>query len=375
MTIEQPTAPRLLRRRTDDRVIGGVASGLGDFLNVDPLLIRIAFVGLMVFGGLGLLLYVSGWLLVPEESSDESIAEEALRRTGLTTTRWLVIMLFAAGLFIFLGGIGNAFAFDGLAFLGLALMVVVLGGAFLSRGGPPAPAAPAAPATSIEPSTPDTAAVVIERPRRRIRRRARPRSPLGWYVLGIAMAGIGLLALVVNVTGAEVEIGQFFGVVMAVIGLGLVVGTWWGHARILIALGILVLPLAIAATFITAPLEGGIGSHRFRPASVDELRDEYRVAGGGLFLDLTSFEAADGPIVIAASVAVGGLYVELPPNAELEIDAAVGGGELRILGEWQAGTGLTDRHVVSGAGPTFVLDLEAGVGTVEVHVPRELENN
>nr|MBA2633248.1 PspC domain-containing protein [Chloroflexota bacterium] len=50
MTTEQPTAPRLLRRRADDRVVGGVASGIGDFLNVDPLLIRIGFVGLMVFG-------------------------------------------------------------------------------------------------------------------------------------------------------------------------------------------------------------------------------------------------------------------------------------------------------------------------------------
>src|SRR5919112_1865473 len=46
MTTEQPQAERrFLRRGTDDRVIGGVASGLGDYLNVDPLLIRIGFVG------------------------------------------------------------------------------------------------------------------------------------------------------------------------------------------------------------------------------------------------------------------------------------------------------------------------------------------
>src|SRR5688572_5620991 len=57
MTTEQQTTPRTLRRRSDDRVIGGVASGLGDYLNVDPLLIRIGFVGLMLFGGLGLRLY------------------------------------------------------------------------------------------------------------------------------------------------------------------------------------------------------------------------------------------------------------------------------------------------------------------------------
>ena len=49
MTTEQPTAPRLLRRRGDDRVLGGVASGLADYFNVDPLLVRIGFVGRRLF--------------------------------------------------------------------------------------------------------------------------------------------------------------------------------------------------------------------------------------------------------------------------------------------------------------------------------------
>src|SRR3989337_383835 len=56
---------RLLRRRTSDRVIGGVAGGLGDYFNIDPLLVRIGFVGLMIFGGAGLVLYVVAWLLIP----------------------------------------------------------------------------------------------------------------------------------------------------------------------------------------------------------------------------------------------------------------------------------------------------------------------
>ena len=59
--------PRLLRRRTSDRVLGGVAGGLGDYFNIDPLLVRIGFVGLMIFGGAGLVLYVVAWLLIPAE--------------------------------------------------------------------------------------------------------------------------------------------------------------------------------------------------------------------------------------------------------------------------------------------------------------------
>jgi len=370
MTTEHPATPRLLRRRTDDRVIGGVASGLGDFLNVDPLLIRIGFVGLMVFGGLGLLLYVGGWLLVPEEGDDESIVEELLHRTGLTPARWLVLLVFALGFFIFFGGASNSygFALSDLAIgLGIAIMVVVIGGALLSYSGRlGAIAAPrAARKAPVKAASPPVSA-----PRPRIRRRRRHRSPLGWYVLGAMLAGVGLLALATNVSGAEVVPGQFFGVAMAAIGIGLVVGTWWGHARALILLGLLLLPFATAATFITAPLEGGFGGHQFTPTSVAELQDEYRLVGGALVLDLTEMEAGEDPILVAASVAVGGLFVKLPADAGLELDAAVGAGDLLVLDAWQAGTDLTDRLVRTGDGPTFVLDLEAGVGGIQVDARR-----
>jgi len=371
MTTQQPAAPRLLRRRTDDRVIGGVASGLGDFLNVDPLLVRIGFVGLMVFGGLGLLLYVGGWLLVPEEGDDESIVEAALNRTGLTPTRWLALLLFVLGALIVFGGAGSAYGLNlgQLAVgLGIAILVIVLGGALMSssnRVG--AIAVPrAAPVETEAAATATVAAPAVVGPRPRVRRRQRPRSPLGWYVLGAMLAGIGLLALTTNVAGAEVELGQFFGIAMAAIGIGLVVGTWWGHARVLIVLGILLLPFALTATFITAPLEGGMGSHRFTPSSAEELQDEYRIVGGVMVLDLTRVQAAGEPIVISASVAVGGLFVEVPDDASLELDAAVGGGDISILGAWQAGTDLTDRVVRTGDGPTFVLDLQAGIGGIQV---------
>lgn len=366
MTTEHPTSPRLLRRRTDDRVIGGVASGLGDFLNVDPLLIRIGFVGLMVFGGLGLLLYVGGWLLVPEESSDESIVEELLRRTGLTASRWLVLMLFALGLLVFLWGAGNPYASGDLAIgLGAALMVIVVGGALMFRDGRlPAVQAPAAPA----PPPPSQAAAppVPAAARRRTRRRASPRSPLGWYVLGGVLVAIGLLALATNVVGADVELGQFFGLALAVIGIGLVVGTWWGHARLLILLGILLLPFAIVSSFLTAPIEGGVGLHRFGPANADELRAEYRLLGGRMELDLTEMAAADGPIEIFASVAAGQMYLALPDDASVEVDAEVGAGQLGVLGAWQAGSRLVDRYVREGDGPRFILHLELGIGSLWV---------
>jgi len=146
MTTEQPTAQRILRRRTDDRVIGGVASGLGDFLNVDPLLIRIGFVGLMVFGGLGLLLYVGGWMLIPEENSDGSIAEQILDRTGLTTRRFLIGGLLLVGGLMFVAGVNNVVGTGFASVLGAAIVVIVLGAVILRWGerGPVAAGPPVA---------------------------------------------------------------------------------------------------------------------------------------------------------------------------------------------------------------------------------------
>ena len=74
-------APRL-RRRATDRVAAGVASGLADYLNVDPLLIRVALVGLVLFNGAGFFIYLAAWLFIPVEGSDVSIVEGWIRRLG-----------------------------------------------------------------------------------------------------------------------------------------------------------------------------------------------------------------------------------------------------------------------------------------------------
>ena len=362
MTTEQPTAPRLLRRRADDRVIGGVASGIGDFLNVDPLLIRIAFAGLMVFGGLGLLLYVGGWLLIPEETGNDSIAEQLLDRTGLTTRRFLLGLMFLAGGFLFVSGVLGA-APEFATALGATVVVIIIGALFL-RAGQADQAAAGVPLA--KPDAPARAAVAAPVARPAPRRRPRPRSPLAAYVLGAMLAAIGLLALATNVGGADVDLGQFFGLALGVLGIGLVVGTWWGHARLLILLGLLIFPFAIAASFITVPIEGGLGYHRFSPTSRAELRDEYRLVGGSVVLDLTDIQGDDEPIVITASVAMGEIFVALPEDASFEIDAAVGAGTMTLLGDWKEGTSIEDRYVQDGTGRHFVLDLETGIGTVYV---------
>lgn len=354
---------RVLRRRSDDRVIGGVASGLGDFLNVDPLLIRIGFVGLMVFGGLGLILYVGAWMLLPDETREDSIAEQLLRRVGMTPSRIASALLLLIGGLILLGAVSSGVPLPGFAATLAGALVVIVAGVVLLRQGEQHPAVatpPVAQPVVRAPAAPASAAAVPAAPvRRRVKR---PPSPLGWYVLGAMFGAIGLLALATNLLRIDVDPGQFFGVALAALGIGLVVGTWWGRARLLILLGVLLLPFAVTASFVTAPIEGGVGDHWFEPTSAAELRDEYRLVGGRIVLDLTEIEATDELMVISASVAIGRLVVRLPPDAGFEINAAVGAGDLFVLGTRQIGSGMQDRYVRDGDGPRFALDLETGIG-------------
>ncbi len=73
-----PQARRLERSRSD-RKLAGVAGGLAQYFDLDPIIFRIGFIILTVLGGSGLLVYVAGWLILPEEGKDESIAAEVLR--------------------------------------------------------------------------------------------------------------------------------------------------------------------------------------------------------------------------------------------------------------------------------------------------------
>lgn len=58
---------RLYRSRTN-RIFGGVAAGLGDYLNIDPIIVRVLFVGSIFLSGIGILLYIILWIVVPEEN-------------------------------------------------------------------------------------------------------------------------------------------------------------------------------------------------------------------------------------------------------------------------------------------------------------------
>jgi phage shock protein C len=69
-----------LHRGARGRMVAGVASGLADYFDVDPTIVRVGFVALAFVGGLAVPLYLAAWLLIPDEDTDLSVAEELLAR-------------------------------------------------------------------------------------------------------------------------------------------------------------------------------------------------------------------------------------------------------------------------------------------------------
>jgi phage shock protein PspC (stress-responsive transcriptional regulator) len=58
-----------LSRPVNDRMIAGVCSGIARRFGLDPTLVRVLFVLSMLLPGPQFLLYIAGWILIPEESS------------------------------------------------------------------------------------------------------------------------------------------------------------------------------------------------------------------------------------------------------------------------------------------------------------------
>ena len=76
------TAKRLVR--SSDRMVGGVAAGVADYVGIDVSIVRLAFVALTVFGGSGPLVYLAGWLIVPDAEATTPPPPAPPAATGAT---------------------------------------------------------------------------------------------------------------------------------------------------------------------------------------------------------------------------------------------------------------------------------------------------
>ncbi len=53
--------------RSDNKMLGGVCAGIAEYLDLDPTVIRVVWVLMVFFAGVGILLYIILWLIMPKK--------------------------------------------------------------------------------------------------------------------------------------------------------------------------------------------------------------------------------------------------------------------------------------------------------------------
>jgi signal transduction histidine kinase/phage shock protein PspC (stress-responsive transcriptional regulator) len=118
----------VITRSSSDRVLTGVAGGLGERLGIDPVVVRLAFVVLAFAGGIGLLAYVALALVSKTPSLDDVPVEPP--RTS--PRQFLAVVLVVAGILLLCREAGLWFG-DGVV---VPASLAVIGSALIwSRGG------------------------------------------------------------------------------------------------------------------------------------------------------------------------------------------------------------------------------------------------
>jgi len=69
--------PQAWQRSRSDRWVAGVCGGIGRALNIDPVLVRVVM-AVLILSGPGIIFYIAAWVLMPDEGSDRSAAQNLL---------------------------------------------------------------------------------------------------------------------------------------------------------------------------------------------------------------------------------------------------------------------------------------------------------
>jgi phage shock protein PspC (stress-responsive transcriptional regulator) len=354
-------------------MLTGVAGGLGEYFRVDPVIFRVLFAVLSFFGGVGLLLYLLCWLLIPEPDVSTSALDRGVQQLRLhRVPPWLVI---AGGALILWIGWFSWWA-PGPTFPALALIAVVLivlmsrlgrRARFDGRGHAPypweQPTAPApsptlwpdndaGPADASAPTTEHSGAATapLVPPLGDFRR-----SMQSWYTeayearqqrlarrrpikMGV---GISLLVawavLAVFNTFTRVPFPAYLWVGLAILGAGFVISVVTRRAT-----WFLLAPLAMlsaAALFLggtSASLKDGSGQVGWTPTSASQLSDHRQFAGQST-LDLTQLAALSEPRTVTISQAVGEVKLVLPANLNATVITDVHTGDSQVGDSTAAG--------------------------------------
>jgi phage shock protein PspC (stress-responsive transcriptional regulator) len=329
--------PRLTRSRRG-RLIGGVCSGLGAHFSVDPIIFRIAFVGLAIFSGVGIGLYLAILLLVPEEGA--SRAPIYLSRSSWRSVLGVVAILVAASIALHAAGQAQnhgAWRFEvGVGSLVLLGCIATFVWLRLRKS-----------AAEQQHSSPD---------RRLFSCLALATAVVVWAAL-LALAGAWL---------AGID-GQLAAWAVVAIGVLLVLSAFTHTARWLVlpALAFALAVAVIAAAHVD--LHGGVGERTYRPRALAEVRD-YQLGAGRLEIDLRNVAFPAGTTQLHVRLGVGELVVLVPHDVCVVTSAHIGGGYVGALENEFGGLDVNwSEPVTPPTGtPRLVVDGSVGLGTLLV---------
>lgn len=363
-----------LRRSVTDRKIAGVAGGLGRHFDVDPTVLRVAFVVLCFFGGAGFVLYGAAWLLVPEEGETEA----NISMNPNTRNTALIIAGGVAALLLIGDGWWGGWGFPWpLAILGLVLFLVLKNKDKDKDKHVSTP--PQGQWASAEQGAGSTATFTEQQPAwmpptTQTYQALAPKPDRGpklfWFTAALIAVALGALGLF-DVAGADFPDAAYPALALAVIGAMLVVGAWIGRAGGLIAMGIIA-AVVLAATSVAQTFDGPRVTEA--PTQASALRSSYFTPAGSIHLDLTdieNLEALDGRTV-DVEANVGELVVTVPDNLTVDIAAEVdGGGEINVAGQTEGGNNVVvEQRIDGGPGaPEIDLNLDLVFGSIEVRQP------
>jgi phage shock protein PspC (stress-responsive transcriptional regulator) len=401
--------PRLLRGR-DHKMLAGVCDGAGRYFDIDPVIFRVVLAVLSLTGGIGLIIYGMGWLIVPQEGERQSEAHRLLSGRIEGPPLIAVLMtLVGCGLYASMLGNGANQAFS------LILLAATAGAVYwsmLRRSGgldseataaaaavmvdvPPAAQAPPSPGGTPswwrDPLAKDGPGYLWgpddgpygdidrrqwkERKKAVRRERSWPLSVTAFLLAGTAAAvGAGVSAQYQSPTAAT-EIG--LAGALSVYGLAFVIASFAGRARG----GTVFMSLLILAGLVGAaslPKDEAGWTSTWRPADAAAVQPTYLRGAGSGNLDLTALDLNGGTVSTHLKVRVGEAVVKLPPDLTLNVTYHVAVGDVLLSDHSHSGVDLkNDREEkplmltpLNGARSTGTVNLRVDVGVGDLRVTR-----
>lgn len=379
------------RRPHDGRKIAGVAAGIARRYQLDPVLVRVAFVAMALCNGAGVLIYLLGWLLLAQADDEVSAAESLLGRGRSSTPTALTILLgiavipatgfFVDGGFTMVGGVLLSVGSIYLLHRGRGQLNRPDAPAFdvgepvstddqtTTRVSPPAwdPLGAAPFAWDLpEPSGTPAAAPVVPAPRP-VRRRSR---------VGVATFGAAMVVLAGSLVASSYSswfgVEHVLGLLVAVFGAGMVIGALRGDGGR--GLLWLVVPMSVIGVALTSVDFDGIDSDRMgrteaKPKSVEQVEARYATSIGEVDLDLTGLPN-EGSVTTEVEVGLGNASVRVPADADVTVTCRTDLGSVTCLDKKSDGKDgheeVSDNGADGEGGLKIVLDVRSEVGEVEV---------